>query len=600
MGLRAIRPGRGAALLSCAFAAAFLAAPARSATLYGLSSLANLLVRFESDAPSILTDTVVVVGTTVPGERIVGIDFRPRTGQLYAFGLVPFSADPARVYRIDPSTGVATLVGASSAPIPAPGFYQGFGFNPAVDRIRLVNDADENLRFNPNNGSLAGDDVNLNPAGSTITGMAYDRPFDRQAITGNGAPISTVFAIDVTGDRLVQVGGVDGNPSPNLGAITAIGLLGVNATSDVGFDIDADGTAFAAMTVGGVSQLYEIDLESGAATLVGAIGDGNLFIGGLAVLPRSRLVLGADSGSEPRVQVLDGATLDPLFDFLAFDAKHRKGVRVAAGDLNGDGVLDVVAGMAGKGAEIRAFDGVNGAQLPAPLGQLQPFDASFKKGVFVAVGDVDGDSFDDVIAGAGPGAAPEVAIFLGKDGSELARFPAFDDPKAKGGVSVAAADFDLDGRAEVVVGPGRGGEPLVRLLTSAGEPIVITGLPSEILAYDTSFRGGVFVAAGDVNGDGRPELVTGPGKGAPEVRVFDGVDLAFIGSFLAYDAKSKRGVRVAVGDVNGDGRAEIVTAPGRGPAEVRAFDGVSFEQVEGFPAFEPGFKKAAFVGAARP
>jgi serralysin len=94
--------------------------------------------------------------------------------------------------------------------------------------------------------------------------------------------------------------------------------------------------------------------------------------------------------------------------------------------------------------------------------------------------------------------------------------------------------------------------------------------------------------------------VTGPGKGAPEVRVFDGVDLAFIGSFLAYDAKSKRGVRVAVGDVNGDGRAEIVTAPGRGPAEVRAFDGVSFEQVEGFPAFEPGFKKAAFVGAARP
>jgi len=84
------------------------------------------------------------------------------------------------------------------------------------------------------------------------------------------------------------------------------------------------------------------------------------------------------------------------------------------------------------------------------------------------------------------------------------------------------------------------------------------------------------------------------------VRVFDGFDGALLGSFLAYDAKSKRGVRVAVGDVTGDGRAEIVTAPGRGPAEVRAFDGTSFEQVEGFPAFEDGFRKGAFVGGARP
>jgi len=73
-----------------------------------------------------------------------------------------------------------------------------------------------------------------------------------------------------------------------------------------------------------------------------------------------------------------------------------------------------------------------------------------------------------------------------------------------------------------------------------------------------------------------------------------------LGSFLAYGAKSKRGVRVAVGDVNGDGRAEILTAPGRGPAELRAFDGVSFAQLEALPAFEPGFKKAAFVGSARP
>jgi Domain of unknown function (DUF4394)/FG-GAP-like repeat/FG-GAP repeat len=598
------RLAAGVRALGLCLALGLAARPAPAATLYGVSSIANLLVRFESDAPDTITDALIVVGTTVPNERIVGIDFRPRSGQLYAFGLVPFASDTGRLYTIDLQSGRATLVGAPSAPIPTAGLFQGFDFNPAVDRIRLVNDGDENLRLNPTNGALAADDSNLTPGAVSVTAVAYDRPFDRQIVTvpPNGAPSSTLYAIDVAADTLAMIGGVDGNPSPNGGVVTNVGPLGVNTSGDVGFDIDSTGDAFAAITVGGVNGLYTIDLTTGAATLIGAIGDGNLGIGGLAALPRGRVVVGADKGSEPRVQALDGPTLAPLQDLLAFDATFRKGVRVAAGDVNGDGVPDLIAGMGRAGSEIRGFDGRSGLPLPAPLGQFLAFDASFKKGVSVAVGDVDGDSFDDVIAGAGPGAPPEVAVFLGANGSELVRFPAFDDPKAKGGVSVAAGDFDLNGLAEIVVGAGRGAEPAVRLFGSGGAPISLPGLPlpSEILAYDASFRGGVFVAAGDVNGDGRPDIVTGPGKGAPEVRVFDGFDGALLGGFLAYDARSNGGVRVAVGDVNGDGRGEILTSPGRGPAELRAFSGLTFQQVDAFPVFEPGFKKGVFVAGARP
>jgi serralysin len=172
------------------------------------------------------------------------------------------------------------------------------------------------------------------------------------------------------------------------------------------------------------------------------------------------------------------------------------------------------------------------------------------------------------------------------------------DPGFPGGVTVAACDVDGDGRADVVTGPGPGGAPHVRVVSGA------TGAElAGVLAFDPGFRGGVFVACGDLDGDGRPEIViaAGPG-GAPHVRAFrlagGGLSVE-VASFLAYDPAMTAGVRVGAADVDGDGRAEILVAPGPGAGpHVRALrlasDGALVE-VGSFLAYPPGDVGGLFV-----
>ena len=139
----------------------------------------------------------------------------------------------------------------------------------------------------------------------------------------------------------------------------------------------------------------------------------------------------------------------------------------------------------------------------------------FLGGVSVTLGDVNGDGVADVIAGAGPGGTPHVKVFNGTDLSELASFFAF-DPGFTGGVHVAAGDIDGDGRADIIVGAGPGGGPQVRVLSGAN----LSELAS-FWAYDPAFDGGVSVAAGDVAGDGRADIIIGAGPGGgPHVPPF--------------------------------------------------------------------------------
>src|SRR5262249_46039699 len=113
----------------------------------------------------------------------------------------------------------------------------------------------------------------------------------------------------------------------------------------------------------------------------------------------------------------------------------------------------------------------------------------------------------------------------------------------------------------------------------------------DIQPYGPNFHGGVSVAVGDVTGDGVPDLVTAPGmSGGPHVKVFDGNTGQEGAGFMAYDPNFRGGVTVAVGDVNGDGKADIITGagPGGGP-HVRVFSGAGGPELFGTMAYDPAY-----------
>lgn len=249
-----------------------LAAPVRAETILTVTN-GNSLLMFDSATPGTVSATPIL-GLQV-GESILGIDFRPATGQL--FGL----SSASRLYIINPATGVATQRGTDGE-FTLEGDDFGFDFNPVPDRIRVVSDEDQNLRLNPNDGTLT----------STDGTIAYADGDDNEGADPN--VVGSAYANNIAGTDATTLYGIDSNLNilviqnpPNDGILNTVGTLGVDSSDLLGFDIvtaDSD-TAFAALTVGGLSQLYTINLTTGAATLVGNISTGATAIQGLAVVP---------------------------------------------------------------------------------------------------------------------------------------------------------------------------------------------------------------------------------------------------------------------------------------------------------------------------
>jgi hypothetical protein len=226
------------------------------------------------------------------------------------------------------------------------------------------------------------------------------------------------------------------------------------------------------------------------------------------------------------------------------------------------------SGDATLGALVRLF--VNPA-LGNLVGEGQAFPQGAAGGVNVAAGDVNGDGRDDIVVAAGAGGNANLRVFsVGNGAGLLNSFFAY--PGFGGGVNVAVGDVNGDGMADIVTGQAsNGGE--VRLFGAfPGGNFIEVGRGAPL---GPAFVGGVFVATGDLTGDGRAEIIVaaGPG-GGPHVRAFDiGPGFAReIASFFAYEPGFQGGVRVGAADVNGDGRAEILTAPGPGrPTTLHAF-----------------------------
>jgi hypothetical protein len=300
----------------------------------------------------------------------------------------------------------------------------------------------------------------------------------------------------------------------------------------------------------------------------------------MAATAEAQLVMGAGPGSSPEIRVIDTDGTERTF--LAYDPAFLGGVRVAFGDVNGDGVLDIItSGGPGGGPHVTVRSGTDLSYLAS----FFAYDPAFTGGVWVAAGDVNGDGLADIITGPGPGGGPHVTVRSGADLSYLASFFAY-DPAFAGGVTVAAGDIDGDGLADIITGPGHGGSPHV--LVHSGADL---GYLASFFAYDPGFTGGVSVAAGDVNGDGFVDIVTGamgPG-GGPHVTVRSGAHLEYLASFFPYPQDFQGGVMVAAGDLDGDGLVDIITGPGPGGApHVQVFSGDDLSLLASFFAFSGG------------
>ena len=243
-----------------AVSAALLALPstAAAAERFYAATPENSLISFTSQAPNRILDRETIDGMAT-GETVIGMDMRPATGQLYAL------TSTGRILVVNRSSGSTFQIGT---PITLVGTSFGFDFNPDVDRIRIVSNAEQNLRVHPETGAVAATDTPLAyragdaGAGSdpSVVGAAYTlSPFGAQA----ASVIPTeLYAIDSARDTLVEI------DPPNAGTLVTVGALGLDVSETVQYDIAGDQTGYAAFTSSSFEgvRLYSINEDTGAAT----------------------------------------------------------------------------------------------------------------------------------------------------------------------------------------------------------------------------------------------------------------------------------------------------------------------------------------------
>jgi hypothetical protein len=307
------------------------------------------------------------------------------------------------------------------------------------------------------------------------------------------------------------------------------------------------------------------------------------------------VVAAAGAGGAPLVNVYNAANGQLITSFYAFAPSFTGGVRVAVADVNSDGTPDIICGAGpGGGPEVAVFNGTTFQRIM----DFEALPATFTGGVWVAAGDVNGDGFADIIVAADAGGGPQVTITSGKDGSTLTSFYATASTFT-GGIRVACADINGDGFADVIAAAGPGGGPQVTIFD--GKSLTLL---TAFYALPATFTGGVFVAAGDLNGDGKADIIIGAEKGGgPEVNVFNGAGISAgsgtppsLYAFYALPPTFTGGVRVGYSS-NFEGQAAILSVAGAGGGpQVSIFDGVTMANLDSFYAFAPTFGGGVYVG----
>ncbi len=251
---------------------------------------------------------------------------------------------------------------------------------------------------------------------------------------------------------------------------------------------------------------------------------------------------------------------------LVLDPKIRGGADVAAGDTNGDGHEELIFG-AGPGAkpEVSVRN-----QSNQEISIFLAYDKNFRGGIRVAAGDVDGDGKDEIITAPRKGGGGQVRIFEADGTKRSLEFWPY-GPAFRGGVDVASANVDLSTptKDEIIVAPESGYQPLVKIY----KPQMEHNLYSDFLAFNANFRGGVRVSAGNVDSDPEAEIVVGAASKGGHVRLLEAKDGAPRGiDFFPFGADFREGVDVGTIDYDSNGKSEIIIgSSGQSTARVKVY-----------------------------
>lgn len=422
------------------------------------------------------------------------------------------------------------------------------------------------------------------------------------------ARTSVAFALDAGfgtgGKQLIDFGGTDAGTAVYAqpdGRVVVVGsstaangkatLAAARLTEPTGALDGSFGTGGKSLIAAANSEFAFATAQSntGAVVVAGASGsDAAVFrLAGTVGLPGLVVATGPTAGHAKQYTLADGKYIDGS-SFNTFPGTTAL-ARTAVADVTGDGVEDIiVAAGPGIGPMLLVYDGATGALLANQMA----FEAAFHGGLYVAAGDFNKDGRADIVVSPDVGGGPRVRVLDGANlaGNKLvalADFFAIEDANFRGGVRPAVGDLDADGSPEIIVSAGVGGGP--RIAIWKGSTIQTGTAPNRLVpdffAFEPGLRDGAFVAAGDVDGDGIADLAFGGGpNGGPRVLIANGAKLlsdgvasfTAVANFFAGDPNTRGGIRLALRDVDGDAKADLVTGSGDGlRSEIRVYKGTT-------------------------
>ncbi len=389
--------------------------------------------------------------------------------------------------------------------------------------------------------------------------------------TSKSAPFLLTFSEPVTG---VQLSSFTVTPAGS-GTVTDLQTTDGGTTWTFNLVAARQGSMTVTLNKAGIVDTYGNPLAQGGSVSVN-------------YAPALPTVAALGAGGVPIVQVItpDGS----VKNFQPFASNYRGGITVAAGDVNGDGVADIIVGVAsGASPHVKVFSGTNYQVIRS----FYAFATSFTGGVNVAAGDINGDGYADVIIGSGINARPHIRAYSGKDNIAIRSFFAY-DAAFTGGVRVAAGDVDGDGIAEIIAGSGEGTRGHIKVFKGGYNRVI-----RSFFAYGPGVTNGVFVASADLDGDGKAEIVASLDKGSqPLVRTFTGAMTSVNQEFLAFTNTFRGGTRVAIANRANEPGPLIIAGNGPGlPSQVKTFDGKTTHFIDTvFVLSEFGFQGGVFVG----